>query len=144
MEIIEFYGRTIRVKDISFCEKRDTQASKVSRIIWNIIGSVGVAGILFWIFFYDISKEFTMGIGLDISLSDAIDINPGDFVFLLFIYMLVWAVLNGVRDFIFGRNKFVLIVLHYGEKIKSPTMSDNDASLLYIHISKILNGEKDV
>lgn len=144
MEIIEFYGRTIRVKDISFCEKRDTEASKVSRIIWYTIGSIGAIGIIFGIFFYDISKEFTMGIGLDISLSDAVDINPGNLVYLLFIYMFAWAVLDGVRDLIFGRKKFVLIFFLSGEKIKSPTMSDNDALLLHTHISKILKGEKDV
>jgi len=145
MEIIEFYGRTIRVKDISFCEKRRTRTSEVVSVIWNIIGIIGIIGIIFGIYFYDISTHIYDIFGLDfgINVDDILDIHYSHVFIFLVGYLFLHTILGAlIIDVIFDRNKIVVIVLTSGEKIKSPYISDNDALLLNTHISKILKGGK--
>jgi len=146
MKTLDFYGRTIRVKDISFCEKRRTKTFEVVIIIWHIIGYIAFIafiGIILGIHFYNFSTHIydVFGLKLGISIDDDVSMKYISVFFFFFGYGFLHSVIIGLIHTILGRNKIVVIILVSGEKIKSPPIPDSDALSLNTYISKILKGE---
>ena len=117
MKTLEFYGRTIKIEDISFCEQRKTK-------LFNLFSTIGI--IISWIIFITFGF-FIYGLYED-----------GKEIFMpIVVFFVVMGVIVFIVEFLFGANKsIVVITLSNGNKIKSPKLQDDDAETLYKHISK--------
>jgi len=116
MKAIEFYGRTIKLDDISFCEKRETRVLS----FFNIVGVI-----IFWI--------ITIIFGFFLYQSDM----EGKEIFIaILVFLLIMGAIGAIFEFLFTGNSIVVITLHSGDKIKSPAISNEKASSLYKYISK--------
>jgi len=116
VKTLNFYGRTIKIDDISFCEQRKTRLYNFFDIVGAIIG---------WI--------IIIGFGIILYKSNM----TGEEIFkAIFVFLLVLGGIGFVIDFLFGGKSIVVITLSNGNKIKSPRLADDDAQTLYRHISK--------
>jgi len=119
MQTINFYGKTIKIDAISFCEKRRTKFFS----FFNILGII-----IFWI----------IVIIFSLILYNS-NLNSEDILKAIAIFILIIGSIGFVLEFIFGKKSIVEITLQTGDKLKSPTLPDNKAIALYEYIDKAIN-----
>ena len=122
MKTLEFYGKTIKIEDISFYEQRNTRLYSLFSIFVLIINWIILISFLLFLYgLYEDGKEILIPI--------------------VSFFIVAGGIISFV-GFLFDVNKSIVeITLSNGIKIKSPKLKDADAEKLYKHISKSINKE---
>lgn len=119
MQTINFYGKVIKIDTISFCEKRKTKP-------FSLLSTLGL--ITFWVIV--IIFSFILYIS---------NLKSDDILKAIFIFILIFGGIGYVLEFIFRKKSIVEITLQTGDKLKSPTLTSDEAAALHDYIVKAIN-----